>query len=65
MTDLEKVALKSLLHLFVDQGEQSLIDAELAKISNPAVLAVAKVVEASLLPILLKQEDLAIDEKLA
>lgn len=65
MNEQEKAALKVLAHCFIDQVEQSLIDAELAKISNPQVLAVAKLLEAALLPAAIKAEDVAVDKALA
>lgn len=64
MTDQEKAALKNVVHYMIDQEEGAIIDAELAKITDPSVLAVAKVLEASLLPVLIKQQDAAVDAKL-
>lgn len=64
MNDAEKALLKQLAHYFIDQVEQPLIDAELAKITNPQVLLLAKAMEAALLPVAIKAEDAAVDAKL-
>lgn len=61
MSDAEKQALKALAHYLIDQAEPAIIDAELAKISNPQILAVAKILEASLLPLAIKAQDAKVD----
>lgn len=61
MSDAEKQVLKVLAHYMIDQVEQPLIDAELAKISNPAVLAAVKAIESALMPVILKAEDAKVD----
>ena len=65
MDAVVKAELKALLHLLVDHSEQSLIDDAKAKITNPSILGVVSILEASLLPQVIAAEDKAIDTKLA
>lgn len=65
MNDAEKLILKNISHFLIDGEEQAVIDAEVAKISNPQVLAVVKLMEAALLPAAIKAEDAAVDKALA
>lgn len=65
MSEAEKAALKAIAHYLIDQAEPAIIDAEVAKIKNPAVLAVVKQLESAILPVLIKKEDDAVDAKLS